>query len=87
MDAPEPPRDNKTGARASRCAYELFIDHKTTKTDYLQVKAALSASFNVPPESGSSFVVTNEMSAGVYSLEAKGTGGSVATAPLWVVAK
>ena len=41
--------------------YHIYLGGNSgSGTDYLQVKAALSASFNVPPESGSSFVVTNE---------------------------
>ena len=64
---------------------EAVAIHAVSAAGGLNVLVGSVASVN---DSGAfSVVVTNEMSAGVYSLEAKGTGGSVATAPLWVVAK
>ena len=64
---------------------EAVAIHAVAASGGLNVLVGSVASVN---ESGAfSVVVTDEMNAGVYSLEAKGTGGSVATAPLWVVAK
>ena len=64
---------------------EAVAIHAVAATGGLNVLVGSVASVN---RSGAfSIVIDSELNAGVYSLEANGTGGSVATAPLWVVAK
>lgn len=66
-------------------AGEAVAIHAAAASGGLNVLVGSVASVN---RSGAfSVVIDSELSAGVYSLEANGTGGSVATAPLWVVAK
>jgi hypothetical protein len=51
IDAPEPPRDHKTVARASRYAYEHLMGHKTTKTAHEHPKGnAMCARASHGPE-------------------------------------